>query len=194
MNRIDELKAWKIQYRAATIEDLDTEKSEMLVRAVPYNTPTSIGGDIIEEFKQGAFARAAKAPDRLLVHRDHGGPVVGRGITLEDREDGPWIRARLSRTSEAKDMLLDIADGIASDISIEFMPMPRFMDIEARSDGKLYVSHRRAHLLGYAIVPEGAYADKAFIASMRDDDADDRAREAARLWLEAYKRGEATPE
>lgn len=185
---IETVQRWGTQYRSATIEDLDVAKSEMLVRAVPYDVPTDIGAGITETFKRGAFARAAKAPARLFVWNNHGGPVVGRGLELEDRDDGPWIRAKLSRSTAAKDMLMDIDDGISSGVSIEFVPKSEYMDITA-TPGGLTVVHRRAHLLGFAIVPEGAYGKNAFIASVREEDETERAREAMRLWLEKAKRG-----
>ena len=56
MTRIDDLKGGAVQYRAATIEDVDPAKHEMFVKAVPYDSPTDIGGNIVEEFKAGGGA------------------------------------------------------------------------------------------------------------------------------------------
>lgn len=185
MPSLDDLKNGAKQFRAAVIEDVDVEKGEMLIKAVPYGVPTEIGADILEEFRPGAFARSAKSPDRLSLWSGHGGPLIGRGLEVEDRPDSLWFRAKLGRTQAAKDALLDYEDGIASDPSIEFRPMPDWMSVERRSRGYSVV-HRRAHLLGVALVPNGAYAPHAFVDSVRDDR--DRAAEDTLLWLAEFKR------
>ena len=184
---LDDIKTWGQQFRAAVIEDIDTAKSEMLVKAAPYGVPTDIGAGIIEEFRPGTFARAAKAPNRLGVWAGHGGPLIGRGVEVDDRADGVWVRSKLSRSQAARDALMDIEDKISADVSVEFVPSAEWMDITATRDG-LSVVHRRATLLGHAFVPDGAYGANAFIASIRADDEQERAREEARLWLEKYRR------
>jgi len=187
MPSIDEIKSCAVQHRAATIEDIDTGKSEMLVRAAPYGVPTDIGGGITEEFRPGTFARSAKAPHRLCVWNGHGGPLIGRGLEQEERADSVWVRARLSRTQAARDALLDIEDKISDQVSVEFVPMSDHYDVTAHAGG-LNVVHRRATLLGFAIVPEGAYGKHSYIVSIREDDERERQLDEARLWLEHYKR------
>lgn len=186
--QLDDMMAGATQYRAAVIEDIDVDKSEILVRAAPYGAPTDIGAGVVEEFRPGTFSRAAKTPHRLGVWSGHGGPLIGRGLEVDDREDGIWIRSKIARTQAAKDALLNIEDGISDQVSVEFVPKSEYMDVTAHKGG-LNVVHRRAHLLGWAVVPEGAYGPGgAFIAAIRADDEAERKREAARLWLEAYRR------
>lgn len=187
MPSLDEIKAGTKQYRAAVIEDIDVEKSEMLVKAAPYGVPTDIGAGIVEEFRPGTFSRAAKAPHRLGVWAGHGGPLTGRGIEVDDRSDGVWLRARIGRSQAARDMLSNIDDEISDQVSVEFLPMSEWMDVSATRGG-LNIVHRRATLLGFAIVPDGAYGDNAFIASIRADDEKERKAEEARLWLENFRR------
>jgi HK97 family phage prohead protease len=186
MGQLDELRQGAVQFRAAVIEDVDTEKSEMFLKAVPYGQPTDIGGGIIEEFKPGTFARAANAPHRLTLWRDHGGAVIGRGLEVEERAEGVWLRMKLSRTSAAKDALLDVEDGIAADPSVEFRPQSEWMDVTAHAKG-LTVVHRRAHLLGCALVVLGAYSGSAYVESIREEEQE-RAVEAERAWLLEYRR------
>lgn len=183
---ITELEAGAIQYRAARIEDLDTAAHEMYVRAAPYGEEfTDIGAGIQERFLPGTFARAAKAPHRLSVFFDHGGPLVGRGTEAEDRADGIYVRAKIGRTGPAEEMLSLLADGILTDVSVEFRGLPDHMRIERQGDG-LRVTHRRAHLTGFAAVPEGAYAERALVLSARDARRE-REAEAARAWLQEFK-------
>jgi HK97 family phage prohead protease len=186
MPSLDELKDGATQYRSAVIESVDRDKSELFVKAAPYNVRADIGGGIDEEFRTGTFARAAKSPERLLVWHDHRGPMTGRGVAVEDKPDGVWVRARLASTTAAKDMVSLIDDKFLTDVSIEFNPMPEWMDVQQRGN-RLEITHRRAHLLGFAVVPEGAYGSAAFVASLRDLERE-REAEKARLWLEAYRR------
>ena len=187
MALIDDLRAGGVQFRSATVEDVDKAKSEILLKAVPYSVPTDIGSDIIEEFKPGSFARSAKSPQRLSLWSGHGGAVIGRGVEAEDRTDGVWLRMKVGRTQAAQDAILNLEDGIQSDPSIEFRPLTDWMRVEQRSNGGLTVTHRRAHLLGVALVTDGAYHGKAFVESVREAEVE-RKREEARLWFEAWRK------
>jgi phage head maturation protease len=186
---IRDIEAGAIQYRAAKIEDIDPGKHEMFVRAAPYSEEfTDIGANIEERFLPGTFARAVKAPHRLNVFFDHGGPLVGRGTEAEDRPDGIYVRAKIGRTGPAEEMLSLLADEILTDVSVEFRGLPDHMKVERYGDG-LRVTHRRAHLTGFAAVPEGAYGEQALVLSARDAKRE-REQEAARAWLEAFKRAD----
>ena len=185
MMDIEQLRSGAVQYRSAKVEDISDH--EMLVRAVPYSEEfTEIGGGIAERFLPGAFAKAGKAPHRLAVFHDHGGPLVGRGTEFEDRADGPYIRAKIGRTAAAEEMLSLLDDGILSDVSIEFRALPDYMEVE-RDGRTMRVTHRRGHLSGFAVVPEGAYAEDALVLSHRDAHRD-RQIEQARAWFAAWKK------
>lgn len=187
MALIDDLRAGSVQFRSATVEDVDGPKGEILMKAVPYGIPTDIGGDITEEFKPGAFARSAKSPQRLTLWSGHGGPVIGRGVEASSKQDGLWLRMKVGRTSAAQDAILNLEDGIQSDPSVEFRPMADFMRVEQRTDGGLTVTHRRAHLLGVALVTDGAYHGEAFVEAVRESQQE-RAIEEAKLWFEAWRK------
>jgi len=185
MLRREEFEGGAVQFRAAEIKEMSVENREMFVRAVPYNVTQDIGSDILETFEEGTFARAVKAPQRVSAWWEHGGPMIGRGIQVIDQSDGVWIRAKIGRTNAANDVISLFEDKLIKDVSIEFRPIPEAMSI--LQDGKkLSVRHRRAHLLGFAVVSNGAYGDGAYIASVRDEQLE-REREAARLWLQAVR-------
>lgn len=186
MTKLDDLKAGAIQFRAAAhIEDLDTAKSELFLKALPYEVEADLGF-ASEVFARGAFAAATRAPDRLGLWHEHGGPQVGRGIEAEDRKDGFWFRAKLSRGQAAQDMASMIEDGLLKDASVEFKPMADWLDVSYDQAGKLHLRHRRGHMRGAAVVFEGAYGNSAFVESVRDATAD-RAREEARAWFQAWR-------
>lgn len=171
-----------VQHRAAKVEDIDGH--EMLVRAVPYSEHfTDIGGGIEERFLPKAFARTTA--NRLVVHHDHGGPLVGRGVEFRDEADGPYIRAKIGSTPAAEEMLTLLDDGILTDVSIEFRAMKEWMTVE-RTGERVRVTHKRAHLTGFAVVPEGAYGEQALVLAHRDAQRE-RDIEAARAWLTEYR-------
>lgn len=165
-----------VQFRAATVEDLDTAKREIFMRAVPYEHETSLTATLNEIFSVGTFGRSAKDPGRIRLFNDHNGPVVGKGIEAEDRSDGVWVRARVSRTVSGDELLTLAEDGVVEP-SIEFQPDRRTMVVTNQKGGGVLVRHRRGILKGVALVGNGAYADAAFIASIRDADALNKKRE-----------------
>lgn len=175
------LKEGAVQFRSAQVEDLDATKGEMLVRAAPYGMKVDLTPNVSEVFQPKAFARAVKAPHRLAATWEHGGPLIGRGISAEDKPDGIWVRAKIGRTTAAKDVLSLFEDKLLRDISVEFRPIVDGMDI-VRNGDHYAVSHRRAHLTGFAVTTEGAYGEGAFIDSVRDLRGE-KEREELRLWL-----------
>lgn len=186
---IAEIEAGGIQFRAATIEDVDDRTRELLVRAVPYGeTFHDIGGSVDERFLPHAFAAAAKAPHRLTLMNSHGGDLIGRGVAMDDPPTGPEIRYKVGSHDAAQQAMIMVSEGTLTDVSIEFRAMPKHFDVERAGD-RLRVTHRRAHLTGSALVPEGAYGEAAHILSLRDAEQE-RAREQARLWLEQWKRAD----
>lgn len=169
------------QYRAAQIEDIadDTERT-ITMRAVPYDVETRIDAQLLESFEPGAFARAAKDPARVklwLGHSTTGGHLVGQAFAVEDRADGVWVRAKVSRTVAGDELLTLARDGVLDEASIEFNPIREAMVLERRGS-LLHVRHKRGHLRGVGLVPHGAYGRNALVTSVRDDQYD--VREAAR--------------
>jgi phage head maturation protease len=185
MSLLTEIEGGAVQYRAAKVQDIDLAKGELFVKAAPYGLDTDIGGGVTERFEPRTFARAAKEPSRLQVFHNHAGPLVGRGIEVDDRPEGIWIRAKIGRSQVARDMLTDVEDGILTDPSVEFRPVPGQMKVTREGSG-FRVVHRRAHLIGFAMVPEGAYGPSAYVESVRDARRE-REVEAARLWFVEWR-------
>ena len=189
MTTIRDLTEGAVQYRSATVEAVDVTTREISVKAAPYEYEADIGGGIRESFARGAFAAAVSQPHRLGVWHDHGGPLVGRGISVEDREDGVHVRARIASTQAAKEMLLLVDEQILTDVSVEFGIIRNAMAVRELGAGQYQVRHKKAHLRGFAMVQEGAYGDEAYIESVRSAERD-RDVEAARTWLLAYQRSD----
>lgn len=163
------------QYRAADVEKIDLDEGTILMRAVPYDEETQLDRDLFESFAPKAFERATAAPARCKLWHEHGGPLIGHAREIDDRADGVWIRAKISNTLAGQEARELAADGTLDQVSITFRPLSDWMKVDRKTDG-LHVRHSRAALLGVALVAHGAYAENAYIASVRDAQAD-RARE-----------------
>ena len=185
--KIQDLTEGVPQHRAATIESIDVTTRELSVVAVPYEVERDIGGGIHESFARGAFSAAVAQPHRVGVWHDHNGPLVGRGILVEDRPDGVHVRAKIASTQAAKEMLTLMDEDILRDVSVEFGIIRGAMAARDLGGGEYQVRHKKAHLRGFAMVQEGAYGDLAYVVSLRDAERD-RDVEKAQAWLLSYQR------
>lgn len=156
------------QFRKAKIEQIDDRIIQL--RAVPYDVEAEIDRGLFESFEPGAFAAAAKDPARVklwFIHSNDGGRPVGQAMDIEDRADGLIIRAKVSATTAGDELHTLATDGVLDEASIEFKAIPRAMTIR-RHGNEIHVRHRRGHLKGVALVPEGAYGRDARVLSVRD--------------------------
>ena len=167
-----------IQFRSATVTALQPEERVIELRAVPYGVETQLSPRLFESFLPKAFGLATKDPQRITLYDRHsteGGSAVGRALTVEDREDGVYIRARVSATRAGDELLTLAADDVLGEASVEFQPIEEEMRVTRRGEATV-VKHRRARLLGVALVPHGAYGRNATVLSVRDA-ASTKARE-----------------
>lgn len=159
------------QHREATIEHVDADRGTMLVRGAPYNVEAELVPGVFESFAPHTFERAANpgaaSRSKLWLLHDMEQPPVGYGLTVEDRDDGVWIDYKFSKTRRAQEAREMAADGTLDQVSVTFNLMRDGWVKEHRDDG-WHIRHRRAHLLGVALVPHGAYGDGAFVAAVRD--------------------------
>jgi HK97 family phage prohead protease len=175
-----------VQTRAATIEAYDADEGTVLLRAAPYGVEARLDAELWESFAPEAFARAAEAPHRVKLWHNHstaGGALVGHARTVEDKRDGVWVRAKFSNTLAGQEARELAADGSLDECSVEFRADPGWWTVARKRDG-LHVRHARAHLLGVALVPHGAYGAAAYVASVRGAD-EDHARELVLARLRA---------
>lgn len=168
------------QQRAATVEHIDPDEGTILMRAVPYDVETELAPGLWESFAPEAFSRASAQPSRTKLWHEHGGPLIGHALDVEDRPDGAWIRAKFSNTHAGQEARELARDGSLDQVSITFRPMVDWMKSTRRADGSVLVRHARAALLGVALVAHGAYGEHAHVASVRDaaEDSAMRQREA----------------
>lgn len=163
-----------IQTRSATVSALHPDERMIELCAVPYGTETRLSPSLVESFQPRAFGNAAKDPGRVKLWHGHstvGGQIVGSAASVEDRADGVYIRARVSQTAAGDDLLTLARDGVLDEASVEFQPIATDMVVTRRGDDTV-VRHKRARLLGVALVPHGAYGRGAVVLSVRDEAAD----------------------
>jgi len=170
-----------IQTRSATVSVLSADERVIELTAVPYGVETRLSPSLVESFAPRAFANAGKDAGRVKLWHGHstaGGQIVGSASLVEDKPDGVFVRMRVSHTAAGDDLLTLANDGVLDEASVEFQPIPADMAVTRRGDDTV-VRHKRARLLGVALVPHGAYGRGAVVLSVRDEAAD-RAREE---WL-----------
>ncbi len=112
---------------------------------------------IRETFAPGAFR--GSDPARITIEsQEHRRDLVGRGIALEEREDGAYLRARVARTHAGDDLLTLIREGVLSAASVVFRPIQS----RRRADG--VIERTLAELARVAILDRGAYPSAAVVS------------------------------
>ena len=97
--------------------DGDLEDRTVIGRAVPYNTPTDVGG-YKESFQRGAFGAVKKNLPLLYQHNE----TVGKITATRDADDGLHISARISQTPRGEEVLTLLRDGVLDSFSVGFQP------------------------------------------------------------------------
>ncbi len=95
----------------------DLAKREIEARLVPWDVEieTSIG---IESFAPGSFAKVD--PSKVVLLLGHSGDPGGRGTSVEERTDGPYMVLRASKTAKGDEILTLAADGVTPHVSVGY--------------------------------------------------------------------------
>ena len=105
----------------SVLEVRDLAKREIGIRIVPWDQEVSTPQGR-EVFRRGAFADVD--PKRVVLRMDHQNPPAGRGLSLEEREDGAYMAFRVSQTQRGDEILTLAADGVATGASVGFFDVP----------------------------------------------------------------------
>jgi HK97 family phage prohead protease len=118
---------------------------------------------IRETFAPGAFA--GSDPARVTIEsQEHRRDLVGRGVALEEREDGAYLTARIAKTHAGDDLLTLIREGVLSAASVVFRPISS----RKRADG--VIERTLAELARVAILDRGAYPSAAVVSVRNEPD------------------------
>jgi uncharacterized protein len=132
--------------------------------AVPYNAPTRIDEQLIEQFARGAFNHQIDRPQRVKFAREHvllGGELIGAASMLRDDSAGLYVELRTAKTPAGEATLELVREGALDQLSV------MFREGQNRRLGGGVVERVRADLKEVAIVFEGAYGDLAMAAGVR---------------------------
>jgi uncharacterized protein len=112
----------RIEYRAAL--ELRSDGRTLFGVAAPYDRPAPIG-QFTERIQRGAFSRALRERQDVMLLRDHDMmQVVARisngSLALQDQPDGLHFRAELAQFTAADDVLAQARAGLLAGCSIGF--------------------------------------------------------------------------
>lgn len=152
-------------------DDAAGEGRTVRLRLVPWGTVApnaTLEGDRTgpETFSRGAFDGID--PTRVTIEAGgHGGPLVGRGTTLEQLEDAAYLDAIVARTSAGDDLLELARAGVYRDASIAFAPLAG--GSRRRRDG--VTERTKVDLRRVAVLERGAYPGAALVHVRNLEDA-----------------------
>lgn len=147
---------------AISTRDGENEQRTVELRIVPYQTVAQTA-DGPEVFAKGAF-RGVDASRVTIEAGRHGGPLVGRGLALEERDDAAYLTARIAPTAAGDELLTLTREGVYQDVSVVFVPRTS----KRRADG---VTERHSvDLRRVAILERGAYPGAQVVAVRGEPD------------------------
>jgi len=134
----------EIQFRALGEDEKPEElKDEMIVegKAITYDEKTRLfsmdGNDYFEIIERGALKETDVSDVFLKYNHSDNFMVLARTrnktLSIEDREDGVYIRATLANTSEGKDLYELIKRGDIDKMSFAFTEKDGLFDEETRT-------------------------------------------------------------
>lgn len=149
--------------------DLDTRRGVVEGLVVPYSTPAEIveprdDGFVryTEQFAPGSMARAAAAPNRVMLqftHSDQLGHQIGYGLQFRDSDAGCMGTFQLYR--QDRDKVMEMLETSHRGLSLTFVSLRPFGGLER--DGEL-VTREQVHVRAVAAVNDPAYADAGVVA------------------------------
>lgn len=130
--------------------------------AVPYGIPTPIG-PYVETMARGVFTDATATPEavKVMAAHAHESLPIGRALTLTDTDEGLLAELLVSDTTAGRDVLTLVRDGVATGLSVGFVPV-----VDHWTPDRSAVTRIRASLVEVSIVAFPAY-DDARIAAVR---------------------------
>lgn len=131
---------------------------------VPWNAPTRIDDQLVEQFARGAFNHQLGKPSRVKLSREHallGGAIIGAGSVMRDDARGQYMELRASKTPVGDETLELVRDGAMDQLSVMFRERQN-----RRLSGGI-TERVKADLVEVAVVMQGAYGDLATVVGVR---------------------------
>ena len=146
-----------IETRDFELRSTNIEEREVSGIAVPYDTPTTIGG-----YTEIISREAVQNSKDVMLYWRHEEPI---GLITEQRHtDAGWeITARISETPRGDEAYTLVRDGVIKKFSIGFEPVEQTVDREANT-----VTRTNIRVREVSLVPMPAY-DGAVINEVRQE-------------------------
>lgn len=127
--------------------------------AVPYNSPTSIGGQFMEQFAPGSVRGLENA--KIYFDHDHSMPI-GKIESFQETPAGLQIRGRIAQgVQRAEEVLALMREGVLNSLSIGFNP------VESSREGSV-VTRKAVNVFDISVVSRPAYAG-ALVTDVRSE-------------------------
>jgi HK97 family phage prohead protease len=157
----------------ATAED----GRNIIGRCVPYDVAAKVTdrpgqAPYVEVYRHGAFARAVKAPHRVLLNYEHGeglGNIIGHAEQLDERPDGLWASFRALDGPQGDTGLALVRNKSATGLSVGIVPDRRLT--RTLSDGTVE-RMGVARLVHVALTSVPSFAS-AGVVDVRSSDVDE---------------------
>lgn len=139
------------------------EKREIEARIVPYNEIVNTRDIGPEMFLPGSFAHID--PKKVVLQLEHEGPAAGRGVSLDERSDGPYMTFRASRTPRGDEILELAHDGVTRSVSVTYDPSRSEFEIR-NVGGRRVTAVKKADLRAVSTTWKPVY-ERASITAVR---------------------------
>ena len=144
-----------MENRSFEIRETNVEAREVIGRAVPYNDIIDIGGGDTEQFVRGSVDLNAHVK-LFRGHKD----IIGKVNHMEEREDGLWIKAKISNTKLGDETLELVKDGAIRSFSVGFIPL-----VDEKQDRNII--RKKVNLKEVSLVDFPAY-ENASVTEVRE--------------------------
>lgn len=144
-----------MENRSFEIRETNVELREVIGRAVPYNDIIDIGGGDTEQFVRGSVDLNAHVK-LFRGHKD----IIGKVNHMEEREDGLWIKAKISNTKLGDETLELVKDGAIRSFSVGFIPL-----VDEKQDRNII--RKKVNLKEVSLVDFPAY-ENASVTEVRE--------------------------
>jgi HK97 family phage prohead protease len=107
-----------MENRSFEIRETNQETREVIGMAVPFDEVIDIGGGDSEQFVRGSV----DLDSHVKLFRDHK-EIIGKVNSMVEKEDGLWIKAKISNTKLGDETLELVKDGAIRSFSVGFIPV-----------------------------------------------------------------------
>lgn len=147
----------------------DEGKREIEARLVPWGVTVETN-DGLEEFHAGSFEGIE--PSEVVLRLDHSDPAGGRGLVVEERDDGAYGVLRADTSARGQQILDGVRDGTYRSVSVGFEFDKGRTRTRVQGGRKVWVHDKSAPVQLREVSPtwRPAYKEAAILAVRSEDE------------------------